>query len=79
MVVYSSIVTSILIFTLVKYILLRTSSRIVISALMYDYSVGNNSEINETVKIFEDKVSHHVSESKKGNRDLIIKNKGGKE
>lgn len=73
MVIYSSIITSILIFTLFKYYLLRMSSRIVISALMNDYDVSNEQGIKKTTQLFEEKVEHHVSESKKGNRDLIIK------
>lgn len=79
MVLYSSIVTAILIFVSFKYLTLKYSYKLFISAIMYEYNISNDKEVREAVKLLENKVEYHIQESVKGNRKLIIKPKGKKE
>lgn len=79
MVLYSSIVTAILIFITFKYFTLKYSYKLFVSAIMNEYNIGSDREIRETVKLLENKIDYHIQESAKGNRKLLIKLKGKKE
>ena len=79
MVLYSSIVTAILIFISIKYFTLKYSYKLLVSAIMNEYKIDNDKEIRETVKLLENKLEYHIQESSKGNRKLFIRLKGKKE
>lgn len=79
MVLYSSIVTAILIFITFKYFTLKYSYKLFVSAIMNEYKIDSDREIRETVKLLENKIDYHIQESAKGNRKLLIKLKGKKE
>lgn len=79
MVLYSSIVTAILIFITFKYFTLKYSYKLFVSAIMNEYKIDSDREIRETVKLLENKIEYHIQESAKGNRKLLIKLKGKKE